>query len=86
MRDILLFLEVTASDSPSRHLLGGDLWRYAPALPAQQTAGKMEFTERTIHNCIQPRGIDAPSDDDPQTTARDRCMDGAQIDKLMSGI
>ncbi|MFN4327093.1 MAG: hypothetical protein ACK4FP_14550, partial [Azonexus sp.] len=39
-----------ASDPPSCRLLGGDLRRYAPTLPAQQATGKTEFTERTIHN------------------------------------
>lgn len=48
MRDTLLF-EVMESDLPLRRLLGKNLLRYAHALLAQQTTGKMEFTERTIH-------------------------------------
>ncbi|TSE29554.1 putative type II secretion system protein HxcR [Tepidimonas thermarum] len=41
-----------ASDPPSRCLLGGERRRVAPEIPAQQTTGKMEFTERTIHNYL----------------------------------
>jgi len=45
-----------ASDQPSRRLLGKDLRRYAPALPAQQTTGKWNLQKERYTTAEYTKG------------------------------